>query len=193
MRIAGGDIILETLTVPVEKFKYHDEVKDTKTIEATDLLAIVRSFSSIATSAVSPTERRIVFKAGSAYASYMWAVVKAPGEYPDLELKVKDISIVKSLLTNKEGPVVVAKTVEGVKVQRIVLHTDYFKYATISSSVDLSESLLNSVSDMEGISGVHIDLVQLYKMVELSADLPYSIGKVGFNYSDEGITLSIKN
>ena len=92
MRLAGGDIILETYTVPLEKFSLRDQFERISEVEAPSLLATIRAMGPIVTSAVNPTERRIVFKKGNAYASYMWALVTSIGDYPQLR-------------TQGEGPV----------------------------------------------------------------------------------------
>lgn len=191
MRLAGGDILLETLSVPLEKFLPPDRAERGEAVDSPDLLSIVRAMTPIVQAAVSPTERRILFKDGSAFASYLWATIKAPGNYPDLELKVRDLQILKSLLLDREGSVFISKTGEDVKVPRTFIQCDDFVYATLTSSVD---STFNNDMMQEVLTapGYHIDLLQLYKMVEVSADLPYSIGKVGLNVSLDGVSLAIK-
>lgn len=192
MRLAGGDILLETLSVPLEKFIAPDRPTGGASVEAPEMLSVIRAMSPIVTAAVSPTERRILFKNGDAVASYMWAVVKAPGEYPNLELKLKDLQILKSLLTNRDGTIYVSQTPDDVKVPRTFITADDFTYATLTSAAADTNTSAEQMNEIIGQPGVFVDLLQLYKMVEVSADLPYSIGKVGLNNSLEGIQLAIK-
>ena len=45
---------------------------------------------------------------------------------------------------------------------------------------------------MKKYSGVHVDLVQLYKLVEVASDFPHSTGKVGLKVLDDGIQVIMK-
>lgn len=190
MRIAGGDIVLETLAIPKEKFILKDEFTKLANTDAPSLLQTLRSFTPIIQAAVTPSERRIVFKNKKAIASYMWALVTSPGDYPDTEMKVKDVQILKPLILNQEGEVTIS-TNNG-EILRTMYSMPHFQYSTLTSTIETNDQLLNQLEESTGTPGVYVDLIQLFKMVELSADLPYSTGKIGLNYGDDGITLSIK-
>lgn len=190
MRIAGGDILLETLSIAKEKFLLQDEFEKKADVDAEQLLQTLRALTPIIQAAVTPTERRILCRRGKATASYMWAVITSPGDYPDTELKVKDTQILKPLLTGQEGNVTVLQS-KG-EILRSQLRTPVFTYTSLTSTVESSEQLLNQLEEASNQPGTHVDLLQLFKMVELSADLPYSTGKIGLNYDDEGISLAIK-
>lgn len=190
MRIAGGDIALETLSIAKEKFCLTDTFEKKADVDAEQLLSTLRALTPIIQAAVTPTERRILCRKGKAIASYMWAIVSSPGDYPDTEIKVKDTQILKPLLTGLEGTISVSQSTG--EILRTQLQTQRFTYTSLTSTVESSEQLMNQLEEATNQPGTHVDLIQLFKMVELSADLPYSTGKVGINYGDEGLELAIK-
>lgn len=192
MRLAGGDIILETYTVPLDKYLMSDGYDKVAETEAVDLAYVIQALTPIVSSAANPSERRIVFTKDYALASYMWAVAKIPGVFADFDLRIKDLAVLKILLRGVEGTVQVNKTKDEAKVPRTVITGDDFEYATLGSTIEISHVTVNQLESVTGVPGVHIDLVQLFKMVEVSADLPYSIGRIGLNYDSDGVSLAIK-
>ena len=192
IRLYGGDIVLETYTLTTDKFEFIDEVEKVGTISAEDLYAVMKDFSSVVTAAVSPAERRIIFEKNKAYASYMWAILMSERAFANYDLKIKDISVLKSLTVGSEESINVYQTKDENKIKRCVFEGTNFKYSFLVSDVTISESMKDNVSSVIGDSGVFVDFLSLYKMVEVAADLPYSIGKVGINYSDDGIVIAIK-
>lgn len=192
IRLYGGDMTLETYSFPEEKFVFSDEVDKIGEIEAEDLYGAMKDLTPVVTAAVNPAERRVICEKDKAFANYMWAIIMIKKSFDDFDLKVKDLSVLKSLtLDKKEEQILVYKTKEDNKVVRCVLEGSDFKYAFLVSAVSVSESMKNNISDVVKDSGVYVDFVQFYKMVQVASDLPYAIGKIGINYCDEGIDVNI--
>lgn len=189
IRLVGGEMPLETINADNGKFQYLDEVIFKKTVSAPALYSVLKDFGGIISSAVSPSERRVVFTEKMACASYMWAIITAPGDFYPMDMKIKDLAILKTLLTGSSEDLKVYETTDDVKVKRVVIESNAFKYAFMISDLGVSESLLNRMDQIITAPGTHVDFVQFYKMVELSADLPYSIGKLGVNMDPESSSL----
>lgn len=153
----------------------------------------MKDLSPVVTAAVSPAERRIMCEDSKAYANYMWAVLMVSKPFSSMDLKVKDIQVLKTLTVDLDTTLKVHRTTADVKTARCVIEGEDFKYAFLVSDMALSESMKNNIDEVVGADGVYIDFLQLYKMIEVASELPYAIGKVGLNYSDEGILLGIKN
>lgn len=192
MRLYGGDIVLETFNVDVDKFIFNDPVDKESTVSSKDLYSIMKDFSPIVTAAVAPTERRIVCEPNKAYAFYMWGILCSEKPFANMDLKVKDISVLKTLTLNLDEELTVSKTADGVKVVRKVVEGSNFKYVFLVSDTKVSDTLKDGISTVVVNDGVFVDFVQLYKIVEVASELPYAIGKIGFNYTEDGVNLAIK-
>lgn len=192
IRLYGGDIVLETYSMGSDKFIFSEQMVKDPTMSAEDIAAVMKDFSTIVTSAVSPAERRIICEADRAYASYLFAIIMAKKSLTECDLKPKDINVLKSLLVNSEETLNVSHTDKDVTPKRCQISGSNFKYTFLLSEAKISDSMKNSISNVVTSNGVFVDFVQLYKMVEVAAELPYSTGKIGVNYSDEGIRIAIK-
>ena len=192
IRLYGGDIVLETFNVDVEKFQFKDNVVKESSMSSKDLYSTMKDFTPIVTAAVAPTERRIVCEPTKAYAFYMWGILSSEKPFADMDLKVKDIAVLKSLTINTDEELVVSKTTDDVKVVRKVIEGANFKYAFLVSDSKVSDTLKDGISTVVTDNGVYVDFVQMYKIVEVASELPYAIGKVGFNFAEDGVSLSIK-
>ena len=103
---------------------------------------------------------------------------------------MKDINVLKSLLLDNEDSIEVFSTTSGVK--RTVFKGKNFSYAFLVSDVEITPYLKDNMKDVLAKPGMFVDFLQLYKMVELASELPYSIGKVSFQYKDGNLVLAIK-
>lgn len=192
MRLYGGDILVETFAIDSTKFEFKDEIEDTKVkINSTAFYTAIKDQSPIVCAAVSPSERRIILQKERSIASFMWAISVIKGDFGEFDLKIKDINMLKSLLNGTDEELSLFR-VKNAKVERVVVEGTNFSYAFLVSGEEISETLASSVEDTEVDYGVYVDLVSIFKMVEVAADLPYSTGKVGINYTEDGVQLSIK-
>lgn len=183
IKLVGGDVFLEVHSIDVDKFLCKDEFKDTAVnLEASELNAILRDFSPIVCSAVSPQERRIVFS-DKAISTYMFSSIYSEGKYPTMDLKVKDINILKQL-TNTEDVLKVKDPVNK-DVYRKVIEGPNFKYTFLVSDLGINEQISSALDTLNFTDGFYVDYLQLYKTIELSSELNYSVGKVGLNFDDQ--------
>ena len=193
IRLYGGDMELETHSMSVDKFQFSDEVARVGSVEATPLYGILKDFSPVVSAAVNPAEKRIVVTKEGAYANYMFAILKSEAITGEFDLKAKDIEVLKALTVNKKDETLtVYKTTENVKAVRCVIEAADFKYAFLVSESSMSETLKNNMTQVVKNEGVFVDFIQLYKMVELASELPYALGKVGINHSDDGVYVDVK-
>lgn len=192
IRLYGGDMSLETYTFPEDKFTFVDDVDKVSDVSAEDLYSAMKDLTPVVTAAVNPAERRVLCEDDRAFANYMWAIIMVNKPFAKFDLKVKDLSVLKTLIMDKkEESIVVSKTKPDNKTVRCVLEGSNFKYAFLVSEVSMSDSMKNNIGTVVTNEGVFVDFIQLYKMVEVASDLPYAIGKIGINYCDDGISVNI--
>lgn len=191
LKLVGGDVFLEVHSIDVAKFQCQETfIKEDNTIDATTLNSILRDFSPVVCAAVSPQERRIVL-GDNAVSTYMFSAIISEGDFPVMDLKVKDINILKQLTGNGEEDLVVYKA-EKKEVFRKVIQGGKFKYTFLVSDMGINDTMKTSIQALDYTNGYFVDFLQLYKMIELSSELNYSIGKVGLNYKDGALQLSFK-
>lgn len=193
IRLFGGDMEVETHNMSLEKFQFNEAVSRIDTVPALSLYSTIKDFGPVITAAMNPAEKRLLVEEGGAYASYMFSILKTEAIKGKYDLKTKDIDVLKILTVNKkEEDLVVYKTTDESSVSRVVIEGTDFKYAFLVSESSVSPTLKDNMEKVVGESGVFVDFIQLYKMIELASELPYAIGKVGINYTDSGIRLDIK-
>jgi hypothetical protein len=193
IRLYGGDMELEAHAMSLDKFQFLDEVERVETIEASSLYSVMKDFSPVVAAAVNPAEKRIICGEDGAFANYMFAIMKATSVKGSFDLKSKDLEILKGLVVNKkEEDLVLYRTKEDVKVARCLVEGSDFKYAFLVSEATMSDSLKNNMNNVLTQEGVFVDFIQLYKMIELASELPYALGKVGINYTENGLVIDIK-
>lgn len=187
LKLAGGSIPLDTHNLPVEKFAFNDEIKisDCGSMYSNVLYSILRDFTPITTSAITPNERRIVFDNEGAVSVYMFTMIKQVGIFPTMDIKIKDLSILKNLLNGLDCTLSFYDTSDITKSKRKVIQCDKFKYAFLSSDMKVSKTLLDLEATLDKSNGLFIDYLQLYKLVELSSELDYSLGKIGLKFTDD--------
>ena len=193
IRLYGGDMILETVNFPVDRFIFSDPITESGVIESKDLYLTMKDFSSVVTSAVSPDERRIMMSEDRAQVVYLWSVILSKKAYQPMDLKVKDINILKALLVNIDEPLKISYTNEEVQTKRAVIQGNGFSYSFLISDKKLDVDQEKLVTDIIGKSGVYVDFLQLYKTIELASELDYAVGKVGMSYDSDSIVIGIKN
>lgn len=193
IRLVGGDMPLETYNVDVSKFIFSDSVHRVGTIESKDLNIVLRDFGGVMNQAVMAQEKRILCEDNRAYASHMWSAIACDRPFSKMDIKTKDLNILRSLTAQKEEVLEVSDTDESVKVTRKIIAGSGFKYAFLVSDSKVQDATKLMINKVKTEEGVHVDLIQLYKMVQLAAELNYSIGNIGFNYTDDGaIRMAIK-
>lgn len=187
IKLAGGSIPIETHNLPVDKYKFQDELKvsEVANMNSTDLYNILRDFTSVVTSAISPNERRIVFDSEGAVAVYMFTVIQSHGCYPTMDIKLKDLGVLKNTLAGLDCNLTFFDTADETKSKRKVIQCDKFKYAFLTSDSKPSQTLIDLSKGIDKDTGLYIDFLQLYKLVELSSELNYSLGKIGLKFTDE--------
>lgn len=194
IKLFGGDMILETISINTDKYLFSDATESKGKINSLDLSNVLRDLSSIVTVAVSPEERRIMFSDTTAQVTYLWSAIKSRGSYAPLDLKLKDIHIIRSLLQNTaDYDLELFRTTEDIQTARCVLKGVDFEYAFLISDKVLDDTQTKMIEEIVNNDGYYVDFNQLYKTVELSSELGYTIGKIEFNYSDDGLMMLLKN
>ena len=77
---------------------FKDSVHKEQSVNSIDLLSVVKDFTPVVNNAVSPAERRILCDKDIAYASYMWGNISCRKSFSNMDLKVKDINVLRNVL-----------------------------------------------------------------------------------------------
>ena len=189
IRLLGGDLLLEFYSVSHEKFIFSEELKLVVTLSSLELGSIIKDFSGIVQAAINPIERRISFESDASYANYLWAVIRHKGVFADFDLRVKDIAILRNVL-KKQGDIRVLKT-KHAKTERMVMEGEDFRYVYLKTEAKVPALLKNSMDTFLAM-GMYVDLVHLYRIIEVAAELPYGVGKVGLNFEEGVLSVGIK-
>ena len=187
VRLLGGYLPLETHNLEITKFKFEDELEESviSIMDSTKFNSILRDLGAVAIEAQSPNERRIVFDDKGAYSNYMFTITKAIGNFPKMDVKIKDLNILKVLTSNKEANLMFFDTADKTKSKRKVIKSDKFSYAFLIGDQGVNKTLISMENELVLEEGLFIDTQQLLRIVELSTDLNYSLGKLGLNFTDD--------
>lgn len=195
LKLFGGDIVLETYTVDNNKFMFKDSVHKEQSLNSIDLLSVVKDFTPVVNNAVSPAERRILCDKDIAYASYMWGNISCRKSFSNMDLKVKDLNVLRNVLSEVEEELEILETDETVATKRKVIKGSNFEYAFLVSDSTVPQAIRDGIDNIiHAAKGkCYIDYAQLYKLVDISSILPTSTGKVEFNYNDSGVEFILKS
>ena len=187
IKLHGGALPLETHGLDVEKFKFKDSIQESAVpvMDCTQFSAILRDLGQIALEAISPNERRVVFSEDGVYVNYMFTMIKAHGNFPKMDIKIKDLAILKALTASKDMNLMFYDIADDTKSKRKVIKSSKFSYAFLIGEQGINKTLLNMESNLVLNEGLFIDVNQLFKIVELSTELNYSLGKLGLNFTDD--------
>lgn len=194
LSLLGGDIILETYNVDVEKFKFKDTYNKQQSIASKDLHMLVKDFSTIVSNAISPSERRILCDKDMAFASYMWGNITCKKSFSDMDLKVKDIKVLSQILSEVEEELEIFETDDKATTKRKVIKGNNFYYAFLISDSTVSESIRNNIKEVINLSKgkCYVDFANLLRLADISSVLPNSTGKLEFNYCESGVQVTLK-
>ena len=184
IRLIGGSMDLETIEIPKEKFIMKDEVKEDLGIDAEAMLNILTSFTPMVQASVNPMDKRIVFNKDGATSVYMFTLVNAPGNFPEFDVKVKDLQVLKVLLNKAKGQLRTYRTIDEKASSRFVIEGDTFKYAFLIGNAPVNKILVDNFNNKDYTNGGFIEYPKLSKLVELSSSLNYTTGKVKLALKD---------
>ena len=189
INLVGGSVILETHVVDESKFKFTDAMnKSDKTINSNKLYSIIKDFSPLVSSAISPSEKRIVFS-NKVISTYMLSSISADLDLPDLDLRVKDMSVLRQLTNlEKEEELSIYFGDNG----RASIEGENFNYTFLTSDLKTNKTLLDILDKQNYSDGLFIDYLSFYKLIELSAELSYSTGKVNIKLEEDKCIVTFK-
>lgn len=187
VQLMGGSIPLETYAMKGDKHCFEDEMVESEvsTMGASSLLTLINDFSNIVSSAISPAEKRIIV-GENANATYLYANIRSIGKYPTMDLKLRDIATLKLLLSHKDENLLFYDTKDSSKSTRKIIKGEKFTLAFLVGEARPNKIMQEMLKEVNTEKGLHIDFLQLYKIVELSTELPYSLGEIGLNYNADG-------
>lgn len=194
IKIFGGGVLIETFSLGADKFQIKGSYIDKGSVNSSKLVKWVTDLSKVASVAMTPNEKRIIFDDGMVFASYFWACTFAEAEgMPNMDLKWKDMRVVASALSGKSCELSIGEVTSN-NVKRMRISGDGFKYTFLVTESKFYAVLKKEVDRVRGrkVEGEEIKTAPIYKIIELAADLPYSSGKLGISMSNKGITANMK-
>ncbi len=184
VRLLGGVFPLKTYNMGLEKFIFDEEIDKVTDVSSTDMYEVIDSFSGAASSAVAPTERRIYCEDDGSYVNYMWSILISEIGFTEMDIKVKDIKVLQNLIKDVDDDLEIYETSEA-KVDRMVIKGDNFSYAFLISEIKIPNSVKDNIDNVLLDDGIYVDYNQLYKMIDLAANISYSVGKIEMNFTED--------
>lgn len=184
VRLIGGSIDIETIEVPRDRFLMHDEVAPCGEMDTQEFNSILNALAPLSQNAVSPAEKRIIFNQNGAMASYMFTMACKEGNYPEFDVKTKDLSVLRALTSSQQGKLRTYKVVDEKASSRFVIEHNTFKYTFLVGECSFNRILTSAYNDADFDNGGYIEFNNIYKLVELSSTLNYSAGKILMKFTD---------
>jgi hypothetical protein len=191
IRMVGGDWVLETISVPKDRLVLKDKdkfVKEKNVLPVNGLCEALKGLYSVASSGITPAQRRIFVSGKEIFSVYMYCVAKYVS---DVELPTMDFSTMSA----KAVYVLCSSTnSESLEVYRnknqVLLVGDDFSYSFMSDVKPLRE-LVDGMSLVLSGNSSNISLVYLKAAAGISSSLVYSTTRLEFNYTEDGDILSL--
>lgn len=194
-RLYRGDMELETYRIGYERF-YCGRVDagNSDIIPVEKLSRIIRQFSGMLSVAMSGYERRLLFSPTGVYMISTWSVMRVPGTFPSMELRIRDTSIIQSLLRccqDEKVRVISAKVGHRKElVGRSIIFSFY------SPEVIIPDQITGLVDTVSRMSGVIISRSKLMKVLTLAKELKHLSGSIQLSYAGNSLQvkpISLKN
>lgn len=192
IRLIGGDLFIETQSVDITKYDAPGErAEEIFRLAPESFGRIMKDTLPLATDAVRPEDKKIIFTGDKAVFSSMLIHLMSKGNYGDVIFKKKDMETIKKLSNISGDGIVYVYKVNDNEYNRVSVCTDNLEYSFISEKSNPDATVVETLEKISSIAGTFIDYVLLYRYVELASDLPYSTGKVGFNFDEQNVDLTI--
>lgn len=192
IRLIGGDLFIETQSVDITKYNAPGEKGEEIFKMAPEQLGrTMKDVLPLAVDAVRPEDKKIIFTGDKAVFSSMLIHLMSKGTFGDVVFKKKDMDTIKKLANASGDGVVYVNKVNDGNFNRISVNTDSIEYSFISEKTSPDSTVVESLEKVANTNGTYVDYVMLYRYVELVADIPYSTGKVGFNFDGQNVLLTL--
>lgn len=184
LHLMGGKIVISTLTLDVDKYSHPKADTPVGRINSVDLYKGIRAQAPLVISAVSPQEKRIMFTEGKMLATHLFALIEANGFDFNFDLHIKNIRFLTSAIKAIDEDLSLYQGVGEDGIAWVSVHCSKFIYTFIISEPTYNEMFKDIKASFKQDSHLLIDFLQLYKMTELAAELPYSTGRIEMNIID---------
>lgn len=196
IKLANGNAPIDNYGLVLDKFSNSkSEFKKVGKLDSQQFLGAIKCLKQVAHQAKLPQERRIYFTKDTAFASYGFACARIKGEFHPMTLSPKDTDVIQALLSMKtdgklyEGSIDIYESEEHLKFEV----PNLYAYSILKSDNQLPEQQIQRINDeVDENNFISVDLNGFAKLVELSATLPNSYGKLELNYTDTGFTTTLK-
>jgi hypothetical protein len=188
IRLVGGDIVLETITVGKDQLEQPEiETKKLKSIgvlNTTEVMKAIKNLFVIAAVAVTPAQRRVYFKDKEISSTFLYcsARYKSAQTLPEFDLSIKDIKILYILSQGTESP----ELKVSMHKKRVMISGTDFSYGFEKSEFKPSQQMIDSMDGILSEEPLNILANQLNISAELATSLVYSLARMDFNYTSEG-------
>lgn len=187
IKLYGGEIILEAHAIDEKKFQFNGVMDEDNidSIMSDGLLLVMKDFTNLISNALSPNERKIVADKNKAQSNFLFTSIRCLNEFSPLDLKLKDISILKALIQPNEELLISSSKDNAYEL----IESTEFKYYFLKSNVTNNSVMDDAFNKVNFDNGLHIDFLQLYKVCELSSILDYATGKLKMELVDNVLNI----
>jgi hypothetical protein len=191
IKLLGGDMVLETVKLPKEQLLLRDMdkfIKDPSTLSVDFLKTSLKGLFSLASSAITPAQRRIFFSGDKAFSMFSVCVTKhnSTAVLPEMDFNMISIKSVFSLCNNTTSTHLDVLRHKN----RVLLKGQDFSYCFLTNFKPTLDAL-DSMSEILKDKSTEIPVMNLREISNISTSLIYSTTKVEFNYTPTGDVICV--
>lgn len=191
LKMIGGDFELDTVSYDKTKMIGDmSEVAESKEINSAEFLKALYKIYNISQAGVTAQQRLINVINGNMVISFKPCVAIYKGlELPNMTIPMKESKVLYLVIANSKEETFNVRVLK----ERVVFEKEndfIICYKLQKNSV--LEELLQGADSFTKFDNVEVDTVHLLKVATLSSELPFTVGKIGFNWFSGGIKASIK-
>lgn len=192
IRLMGGDLVLgvqaaeeSMLDQPMEKGELISSVV------LSDLDDIVKTMLPLVNLEARPSNQKITFVDNKAYYNSPIYIIKGNMNLPNLVLTRVDCEYIKRLSSYFKGASINLYKVKDSKVNRILIECGNCVYTFISATPSVEDRFKQLIENAEAKDVVDVKYNQLLRITNLAVVLTYSVGRIGFRYTNDYLEATI--
>lgn len=193
IRLIGGDLFLETLSVDLTKYDAPGEKQEEIfRVEPQKLNQVLKDSLILINQAVRPEDRKVFFTPQGFLFNSILISLRGDIALGDLNLKKADIDAVKKLAMTSQDSLLYFYKVKQDNFNRVlVTDSKGCSFSFIADSTQQDPAVLAQFDEVKSLAGAYVDMALLYRYTELSEALPYSTQRIGLNWVDSNLEFTI--
>lgn len=168
-------------------------------IDTEDMRTVIRDMLPYITSSEQPQDRKITFDVEDdttyAFASYKWSMVRTPVNaegIKDVDVRYKDLQILKQLLSASSGEHVHLYSVNGMDAIAVQsLNYSYYFVKSVKNNAPLTRKLLHSLIESPDSHVFMVNYSHFFQVVKFANQNPDIVGEISIRVSNDFLFVEV--